>query len=158
METLFALSLNKKKRFQLQITLRLESYIASHDDYHETSVDGDFIWELADSIRWLARVGKERFKLERFLYDELCPVYESRAPLLMRNLLEELGFSLKKKDTTENEQNALASSRLGVLNPAHSFDTFSANIDMVSEAIRNILEKSSKPSTSGKKKKRKSKK
>lgn len=136
----------------------------NQDEKDDSSgIDGDFVWELADSIRWLARAGKDRFKIERFLFDELCPVYESRAPRLVRSLLEELGYADRKRElqktTTKSDRAqtsipATSSSSLVVANTSDSLKSFSVNVNMVSEAIRSILESNK---STNKKKKRKNK-
>lgn len=129
------------------------------DDDDSTGIDGDFVWELADSIRWLARAGKDRFKIERFLFDELCPIYEPRAPRLVRCLLEELGYAdrkheLQKTTKSERAQTSIpttSSNSLIVANTG-SLKSFSVNVNVVSEAIRSILESNN---SSNKKKNRK---
>lgn len=137
------------------------------DDDSSYGIDGDFVWELADSIRWLARAGKDRFKIERFLFDELCPAYESRAPRLVRSLLQELGYAERKREqlqkTTPKSVDrcaqtsipATSSSSLVVANTSDSSKSFSVNVNMVSEAIRSILESNK---STNKKKNRKNKK
>ena len=130
--------------------MRLENYLISADEKTseeiEESIDGDFVWELANSIRCLAQTVKDRFKIERFLRDELCPTYKSKAPRLVKALLEELGY------TKEDESNVIFPSKL-TSTPICSQNTLSININVVSETIRSILEKPPLPAKNSPKKK-----
>ena len=135
--------------------MRLENYLISADEKTseeiEESIDGDFVWELANSIRCLAQTVKDRFKIERFLRDELCPTYKSKAPRLVKALLEELGYT---KEDESNVSNVMFPSKLATTStPICSQNTLSININVVSEAIRSILEKPPLPAKNSPKKK-----
>lgn len=135
--------------------MRLENYLISADEKTseeiEESIDGDFVWELANSIRCLAQTVKDRFKIERFLRDELCPTYKSKAPRLVKALLEELGYT---KEDESNVSNVMFPSKLATTStPICSQNTLSININVVSETIRSILEKPPLPAKNSPKKK-----
>lgn len=149
-------------RSQLQIFLRLENYVVwQHHVENEEAIDGDFVWELANSIRCLAQsVRGERFKIERFVRDELYATYRTTVPDLMRALFEELGYEIKDEEVESSDdccdvialdskrrrwrrrRRFVSTSSLDnhhyVLMPS---TPFSINADMVSDAIRGILEK-----------------
>lgn len=90
------------------------------------------MWELANSIRCLAHTVKSRFKIERFLFDELCPLYQDKCPRLFQSLLEELSLSKQEDAGHQNVDPAVKTQA----------SQWSINVNMVSEAIKSIMEKS----------------
>lgn len=67
-------------------------------------VDEDFVWELANSVRWLSQVFKQRFKIEKFLFGEIYSGYHgSSASELVQSLMEELGYDKDDNDDDESD-------------------------------------------------------
>lgn len=100
-------------RGQLQIALQLENYIAVNTPKGLTStsaaasmvrVDDDFVWELANLVRWLSQVFKQRFKIEKFLFGEIYAAYHGGvATELVQSLMEELGYDKDDDDDSDAE-------------------------------------------------------
>lgn len=63
-------------------------------------VDEDFVWELANSVRWLSQTFKQRFKIEKFLFGEIYAGYHdsTAASELVQSLMEELGYDKADDD------------------------------------------------------------
>ncbi len=55
----------KKNRGQIQILLQIENYIISNNSpiSNKVKVDEDWVWEIANSTRWLKQIFKD-FKIE----------------------------------------------------------------------------------------------
>lgn len=87
--------------------LQLENYIILNTVANKVKVDEDFVWETANSIRWLSQTFKEKFKIEKFLFGEVYASYFGTAPELTVSLMEELGYD---KDDNLDETNSSANS------------------------------------------------
>lgn len=81
----------------MQILLQIENYIASNAN--KTKVDEDWVWEIANSIRWLKQAFKD-FKIEKFLFGEIYANYFQNASDFIVSLMEELGYD---KEDNANE-------------------------------------------------------
>lgn len=77
--------------------LQIENYIAANAN--KTKVDEDWVWEIANSIRWLKQAFKD-FKIEKFLFGEIYANYFQMASDFILSLMEELGYD---KDDNTNE-------------------------------------------------------
>lgn len=73
-------------------------------------VDDDFVWELANTIRWLSQILKEKFKIEKFIFGEIYANYHVNSAELVLSLMEELGYD-NENDETINGSNQPASSQ-----------------------------------------------
>jgi hypothetical protein len=69
----------------------------------KVKVDEDFVWELANSIRWLSQTFKHTFKIERFLFGEIYANYHDQAPEFILALLEELGHDQEENPYNEKQ-------------------------------------------------------
>lgn len=94
-----------KLRGQLQIGLHMENYIICNQVASGSiKVDDDFVWEMANSIRWLSQTFKQRFKIEKFLFGDVYAAYHGGAALeLVQALMEELGYDKDDEDDDEND-------------------------------------------------------
>jgi hypothetical protein len=98
-----------KIEVQLQVLLQIELYIVANQS--KTKVDDDWVWEIANSIRWLSQNFKEKFKIEKFLFGEIYATYHPLVPDFMMSLMEELGYDKENNDDTDdNVQSSLCSS------------------------------------------------
>ncbi len=93
-------------RGQLQVLLQIELYILANAT--KTKVDDDWVWEIANSIRWLSQHFKEKFKIEKFLFGEIYATYHPILPDFIISLMEELGYD--KEDNNDTDDNAAQSS------------------------------------------------
>lgn len=67
-------------------------------------IDEDFVWELANLVRWLSQVFKQRFKIEKFLFGEIYAAYHGGvATELVQSLMEELGYDKDDDDDSDAE-------------------------------------------------------
>ena len=73
--------------------LQIENYIVANTNSHsnKVKVDDDWIWDIANSIRWVKQKFKD-FKIERFLFGEIYGNYFGAASEFILNLMEELGY------------------------------------------------------------------
>lgn len=69
----------------------------------KVKVDEDFVWELANSIRWLSQAFKHTFKIEKFLFGEIYATYNGQAPEFILALLEELGYDQEENPYNEKQ-------------------------------------------------------
>ena len=67
-------------------------------------MDDDWVWEIANLIRWLKQTFKD-FKIERFLFGEIYSNYFLNASEFILSLMEELGY-----DKEENLNDSSSSS------------------------------------------------
>lgn len=66
--------------------------------------DEDFVWELANSVRWLSQTFKQRFKIEKFLFGELYAAYHTGpATEIIQSLMEELGYDKEETDDDDDD-------------------------------------------------------
>jgi len=75
---------------------------------NKTKVDDDWVWEIANSIRWLSQHFKEKFKIEKFLFGEIYATYHPILPDFIISLMEELGYD--KEDNNDTDDNGAQSS------------------------------------------------
>jgi hypothetical protein len=82
--------------------LQIENYmVTNYDcDIKKVCVDYDYIWEIANSIRWLNQTFRDKFKIDKFLFGEIYPNYYSNAPDFILSLMEELGYD--KEETNDS--------------------------------------------------------
>jgi hypothetical protein len=89
--------------------LQIENYITQNSSNGIASsttklkLDDDWIWEIANSIRWLSQTFREKFKIERFLFGEIYANYFMSGGEFILSLMEELGYD-------KDENNLLANS------------------------------------------------
>lgn len=68
-------------------------------------MDEDWVWEIANSIRWLKQTFKD-FKIERFLFGEIYANYFQNASDFIVSLMEELGYDKDENaDSSSNSPN-----------------------------------------------------
>jgi hypothetical protein len=80
----------------LQILLQMEDYLAANTvPGGRVRLDEDFVWDVANSIRWLSQTFKEKFKIEKFLFGELYAAYNGQAGEIISSLMEELGYDIE---------------------------------------------------------------
>ena len=70
----------------------------------KSKVDDDWVWEIANSTRWLSQHFKEKFKIEKFLFGDIYATYHQILPDFVISLMEELGYD--KEDNTDTDDNA----------------------------------------------------
>lgn len=92
----------------MQVLLQLENFILLNTISNKVRVDDDFVWEIANSIRWLSQTFKDKFKIEKFLFGEIYSNYFVIAPELIVGLMEELGYD--KDDNLDENNTSLNSS------------------------------------------------
>ena len=95
------------KRGQLQVMLQIESYVlayhrcggggaassaASLNKSSKFVVDDDWVWEIANQIRWLSQTFRDKFKIDKFVFGEIYAGFHAAAPEFVLNLMEELGY------------------------------------------------------------------
>ncbi len=79
-----------KLEAQMQVMLQIENYIFSNGSGGRVKVDDDWVWDIANSIRWIKQKFKD-FKIERFLFGEIYANYSLNAAEFISSLMEELG-------------------------------------------------------------------
>lgn len=99
-----------KKRGQIQVLLQIENYIVSNTSTSSSKVkvDEDWIWDIANTIRWLKQTFKD-FKIEKFLFGEIYANYFQSATDFILNLMEELGYDKDDNTNNNNESNSNSS-------------------------------------------------
>lgn len=101
--------------------LVLEEYINTNIISHKPPIDEDFVWEVANSVRWISQTFKEKFKIEKFLFGEIYPSFFSIAPELILSLMEELGYDKEENlDESCNSSNPASASNSLVVTPNKS--------------------------------------
>lgn len=101
--------------------MALEEYINSNSSSSKISIDEDFVWEVANSVRWISQTFKEKFKIEKFLFGEIYPSYFAIAPELILSLMEELGYDKEENlDESCNSSNAASASNSLLVTPNKS--------------------------------------
>ena len=86
--------------------IQLELYLVTNAN--KTKVDDDWVWEIANSIRWLSQNYKEKFKIEKFIFGEIYETYNPLLSDLFQSLKEELGYD--NDENTDTDDNAQSSS------------------------------------------------
>lgn len=101
-----SLFLFKKYRGQLQILLQIELYLIENLNVqtNKVRIDDDWIWEIANVMRWLSQVFKDKFKIEKYLFSEIYANYFAVAPEFILNLMEELGYDKEDQLSTQQPQ------------------------------------------------------
>jgi hypothetical protein len=82
----------------MQILLKIEDLVQTLTVNNIKTVDDDDVWEIANLIRWLNQLFKEKFKIERFLFGEIYPNYYLNSPEFVVSLMEELGYDKSQND------------------------------------------------------------
>lgn len=89
-------------RGQLQILLQIELYLIENlnAQTNKVRIDDDWIWEIANVMRWLSQVFRDKFKIEKYLFSEIYANYFQAAPEFILNLMEELGYDKEDSQIT----------------------------------------------------------
>ena len=89
-------------RGQLQILLQIELYLIENlnAQTNKVRIDDDWIWEIANVMRWLSQVFRDTFKIEKYLFSEIYANYFQAAPEFILNLMEELGYDKEDSQIT----------------------------------------------------------
>lgn len=96
------LSEKLKVEGQLQVLLQIENYvIANQGPSGKVKVDDDWVWDIANSIRWLKQKFKD-FKIEKFLFGEIYANYYINATDFISSLMEELGYDGNEDNGNES--------------------------------------------------------
>jgi hypothetical protein len=88
----------------LQVLLQIENYIVQNGP--KSKVDDDWVWEIANLIRWLSQTFKEKFKIEKFLFGEIFTAYHSNSPEFILSLMEELGYDKDDNNGDDKDSNS----------------------------------------------------
>ena len=70
------------------------------------TVDDDDVWEIANLIRWLNQLFKDKFKIERFLFGEIYANYYTASPEFLFSLMEELGYDNSNQNDDDIDADA----------------------------------------------------
>ena len=90
----------------MQILLKIEDLIQQQNQaVIKTPIDDDDVWEVANLIRWLNQLFKEKFKIEKFLFGEIYSNYYLNSPEFVVSLMEELGYDNSQNDDDTDENN-----------------------------------------------------
>ena len=84
--------------------LQIENYIVQNGS--KSKVDDDWVWEIANLIRWLSQTFKEKFKIEKFLFGEIFTTYHSNSPEFILSLMEELGYDKDDNNGDDKDSNS----------------------------------------------------
>lgn len=105
---------------QIQILLQIENYIISNNSpiSNKVKVDEDWVWEIANSTRWLKQIFKD-FKIEKFLFGEIYANYFQTASEFILSLMEELGYD-KDDHANESSSNSPLKNSLTKLNDSNN--------------------------------------
>ncbi len=87
----------------MQILLQIEHYIIVHSTSKSKHVDDDWIWEIANLIRWMSQTFREKFKIEKFLFTDIYGTYHHVNPDFVIALMEELGYDKDDGDESSNQ-------------------------------------------------------
>lgn len=108
--------------------MSLEEYINANTALNKIPLDEDFVWEIANSIRWISQIFKEKFKIEKFIFGEVYPSYFGQAPEIILSLMEELGYDKEDNlDESCNSSNPASASNSLHISPNKSPSVLSKN-------------------------------
>ncbi len=100
--------------------MQIENYIISNNSpiSNKVKVDEDWVWEIANSTRWLKQIFKD-FKIEKFLFGEIYANYFQTASEFILSLMEELGYD-KDDHANESSSNSPLKNSLTKLNDSNN--------------------------------------
>lgn len=110
----------------MQILLQIENLVNN-----QSKIDDDCVWEIANSIRWLNQIFKDKFKIEKFLFGEIYANYYHLASEFILDLMEELGYDKDDNNSGDtsidkkNDDESLISN--SSLNQSNSFEQSHTN-------------------------------
>ncbi len=131
---------------QLQVLLQIENYIIANVSATsgKVKVDDDWVWDIANSIRWLKQKFKD-FKIERFLFGEIYASYFTQAPDFISSLMEELGYD-KEDNGAESSSDTESPKKSPLRAVASQSEPSDANKPkMVSSSAKFLSQLSSEP-------------
>ena len=90
-------------------------------------MDEDWIWEIANYIRWISQTFRDKFKIERFLLGEIDSNYIAIAPDFIIGLKEELGYDNHDTDnSSDSSDDESPDSKMAVGDSANSSTAMAA--------------------------------
>lgn len=118
---------------QVQVMLQIENYIFGNVRDGKVRVDDDWVWDIANSIRWLKQTFKD-FKIERFLFGEIYANYSLNAPEFISSLMEELGYD--KEDNNASESSSEDESVHSPTIPLNTSDSTGNKLKIISSSSK----------------------